>query len=486
MSRRNTQDTLSKSPRHSAGRRIRRHRITEWEPEDTDAWAAGGHVIARRNLMWSTATMHVAFSIWSLWSVVVLFMPKDVYGLDAGDKLLLGAVATLVGGVMRAVYVSGTAKFGGRNWAVFSSLILLVPTVGTMWLLAEPGKPLWMYMVCAALTGFGGGNYAASLANVEAFYPQRLKGMALGITGGVGNLGVAAIQLVGLLVLSAFGNRQPYWVCGIYLVCIAVVGVGAALQMDNLDHGMEEVGTIRSVVKVPDSWAIALLYSAAFGSFIGFAFAFVQVLSVTFMETGQTHDQAALTAARIAFLGPLVGALTRIYGGKVADRRGGAPVTFIAFVGMIASAGLLVVASSYDDRHPDQVTTFAIVAYIVGFLALFALAGIGNGSVLKMIPSIFDDRSRELGLGETQRRNWARSHSGALIGFATAIGALGGVGIDLMLRQSYTSAGTETPAFWVFLVVYVAVAILTWVRYLRHQPPAVGVQPPGKPAVAHV
>ncbi|CAJ1496551.1 MFS transporter [[Mycobacterium] holstebronense] len=440
--------------------------ITNFDPEDCAAWEAGNAAIARRNLIWSTASTHVAFSIWSLWSVVVLFMPESVYGIKAGDKLLLAAVATLVGGCVRVPYVRATAKFGGRDWAVASSLILLIPTVGTLLLLVNPGQPLWMYLVCAALTGLGGGNYAASLANVDAFYPQRLKGVALGLCGGIGNLGVAAIQLVGLLVLATVGNTKPELVCSVYLVLLAVVGTCAALWMDNLDHGMEEVGSIRSILSVPDSWIVSALYCAAFGSFIGFAFAFAQVLHVTFEKAGHSPAEAALYAARIAFLGPLLGALARIYGGRVADRRGGGRVTLVVFLGMILASAALVATSTIDD-HTTRATTSTIAIYIAAFMVLFILAGMGNGSVLKMIPSIFEARSRSLDADEAARRHWARSHSGALIGFATAVGALGGVAINLILRQAYASSGSETPAFWVFLVSYCAVAGLTWVMYVR-------------------
>jgi NNP family nitrate/nitrite transporter-like MFS transporter len=397
-------------------------------------------------------------------------MPESVYGIKAGDKLLLAAVATLVGACARIPYVAATAKFGGRDWAVSSSLILLIPTVGTLLLLVNPGQPLWMYLVCAALTGLGGGNYAASLANVDAFYPQRLKGVALGLCGGIGNLGVAAIQLVGLLVLSTLGNTKPELVCGVYLVLLALVGIGAALRMDNLDHGAKEVGSIRSILSIPDSWVVSLLYCAAFGSFIGFAFAFAQVLHVTFEETGHSPAEASLYAARIAFLGPLLGALSRIYGGRVADRRGGGRVTFVVFVGMILAAAVLAVTSTIDDRTPGTVTSTSIVLYITGFIALFILAGMGNGSVLKMIPSIFEARSRSLDCPEGERRHWARSHSGALIGFATAVGALGGVAINLTLRQAWAATGSETPAFWIFLATYCAAAALTWVMYVRRPP----------------
>ena len=70
--------------------------IRDWDPEDTAAWEAGNKKVARRNLVWSVATEHVGFSIWSIWSVMVLFMPQAVYGFTAADKFFLVAVPTLV------------------------------------------------------------------------------------------------------------------------------------------------------------------------------------------------------------------------------------------------------------------------------------------------------------------------------------------------------------------------------------------------------
>ncbi|WP_025736501.1 nitrate/nitrite transporter [Mycobacterium genavense] len=443
----------------------RNHQITDWNPEDTEAWAAGNDKIARRNLLCTMAGDHVAFSIWTLWSVLVLFMPMSVYGFHASDKLLLGAVATLVGGCVRIPYTLGIARFRGRNWTVLSAFVLLIPTGGTIVLLANPGLPLWPYVVCAALTGLGGGNYAASLANVNAFYPQRLKGTALAINAGVGNLGVAAIQLVGLLVLATAGHQAPYWVCAVYLVLLTAVGIAAALFMDNLDHGVEPAH-IRSILFDRDTWAISLLYICTFGSWIGFSFAFGQVLQVNFGANGESAAHASLHAAQIAFVGPLLGSLARIYGGRLADRRGGSHVTLDVLVGMIAGAGLLVGISTVED-HSGSTSSGAVVGYVIGFIVLFVLSGMGNGSVFKLIPSVFEARSRSLDGSEAQRRQWSRAKSGSLIGVCSAVGALGGVGINLALRESYLRSGTETAAYWVFLISYIAAAFLTWTRYLR-------------------
>jgi len=443
----------------------RNHRIADWNPEDTAAWNAGNDEIARRNLLCTMAGDHIAFSIWSLWSVMTLFMPASVYGFSAGDKLLLGAVATLIGGCARIPYTLGIARFGGRNWTTFSAFVLLVPTAMTIALLAHPGLPLWPYVLCAAMTGLGGGNYAASLANVNAFYPERLKGAALALNAGVGNLGVAVIQLAGLLAFATAGHRAPYWVCAIYLVLLAIAGIAAALFMDNLEHGIQ-LNTLRSVLLVRHTWVISLLYICTFGSWIGFAFAFGQVLQVNFEEHGETVKHASLHAAQIAFVGPLLGSLARIYGGRLSDRVGGSRVTLGVLAGMTLSTGVLVGISTHDDIAPDT-DRFTLIGYVACFMALFILAGMGNGSVFKLIPSIFEARSRSLDTGEAERRHWARAMSGSLIGFCSAVGALGGVGINLALRESYLHSGTETSAYWTFLVSYVFAAWLTWVMYVR-------------------
>jgi MFS transporter, NNP family, nitrate/nitrite transporter len=453
----------------------RNHLITDWNPEDTAAWQAGNNKIARRNLLWIVACDHIAFGVWTLWPVMALFMPQDVYGFSAADKFLLGATATFVAACLRIPYSLGIATFGGRNWTVFSIVVLLVPTAGTIWLLSNPGLPLWPYLLCAALTGMGGANYAASMTNTNFFYPHRRKGFALGFNAGAGNLGVPMIQLAGLLVIAIAGHRQPYWVCGLYLLLLTAVALGATRYMDNLAHATYDVGHLRSILRERDTWVLALLYLGTFGSWIGFSFAFGQVLQINFVGTGQSHAQASLHAAEFAFIGPALGSLARIYGGRLADRVGGSRVTLAVLTAMGLATALLVAISTHDDHTPGHTTTAAMVGYVWGFMALFILAGLGNGSVYKMIPSAFEARSHRLDLSEADRRRWSQATSGAVIGFVAAFGALGGVGINLALRQSYLSTGTDTSAFWAFLLFYVVAAMLTWATYVRRPvcPPSV-------------
>jgi NNP family nitrate/nitrite transporter-like MFS transporter len=451
--------------------------IDNWDAEDIDAWNNGGAKIARRNLIWSIFAEHVGFSVWSIWSVMVLFMPQNVYHIDAAGKFFLVAIPTLVGAILRIPYTFATAHFGGRNWTIFSALALLVPTVMTLYFMAHPGTSYTTFLVVAAFAGLGGGNFASSMTNINAFYPQRFKGWALGLNAGGGNIGVAVIQLVGLLVIASVGNRSPHLVCATYLVLIALAAVGASFFMNNLTNQRSDARSLIEVLAHRDSWLISLLYIGTFGSFIGFGFAFGQVLQINFLA-GLSHGgpvtaamtaQASLHAAQIAFIGPVLGSLSRPFGGWLSDRFGGGKVTLYTFGAMILAAGWLVGAGEIDDATPGPASGATMVAFIAGFIALFVLSGMGNGSTYKMIPSIFEAKSRGLdSLSTPEKRAWSLRMSGALIGIAGAIGALGGVGVNIALRASYLSpAKSATMAFWVFLGFYVLCAVITWVAYVR-------------------
>ena len=52
--------------------------------------------------------------------------------------------------------------------------------------------------------------------------------------------------------------------------------------MDNLSSARNDKRALRDVRKDPHTWIISALYIGTFGSFIGFGFAFGQVLQVQF------------------------------------------------------------------------------------------------------------------------------------------------------------------------------------------------------------
>ncbi|MFF7476343.1 NarK family nitrate/nitrite MFS transporter [Streptomyces sp. NPDC008092] len=427
--------------------------IQEWDPEDEAFWNATGEKVARRNLVFSVLSEHIGFSIWTMWSVLVLFMGPE-YGLTPADKFLLTSMVTLVGAVVRVPYTFAVAVFGGRNWTIVSAGLLLVPTVAAFAVM-KPGTSFDTFLLVGLLAGIGGGNFASSMTNINAFFPLKKKGWALGLNAGGGNIGVPVIQLVALAIIGASGG--PRVLLGIYIPLIVVAAVLAALFMDNLATVKNDTGAAIDAAKDGHTWIMSFLYVGTFGSFIGYAFAFGQVLQVQFGRT-------PLQSAYLTFIGPLLGSLIRPVGGWLADRYGGARITLWNYVGMAAATALLVVASMQK----------SLPMFVTVFVVLFVLSGLGNGSTYKMIPGIFQAKALAKGLEGDEAAAYGRRLSGASMGLIGAVGALGGVGINLAFRQSYLSYGSGTGAFVAFLVFYGLCFAVTWAVYLRR--PAVREQ----------
>src|SRR6266545_4411458 len=129
--------------------------ITEWRPEDDDFWATTGRRVARRNLIFSIFAEHLGFSVWVLWSVLVVVLgthPNDFPFLNPkvtanADKIFwLVALPNLIGALMRLPYTVAVLRFGGRNWTVVSALLLLI-----LYNAAMVAAPLfWLPLVLAA------------------------------------------------------------------------------------------------------------------------------------------------------------------------------------------------------------------------------------------------------------------------------------------------------------------------------------------------
>jgi MFS transporter, NNP family, nitrate/nitrite transporter len=431
--------------------------IDDWRPEDQQFWQSTGKKVARRNLFFSIFSEHIGFSIWSLWSVLVLFLPEAVFGIDPAGKFLLTTLPTALGAFVRLPYTFAVARFGGRNWTIISAALLLIPTIATA-IVLEPGVSFSTLLIVSCLAGVGGGNFASSMANINAFYPDRLKGWALGLNAGGGNLGVPVVQLVGLLVLATVGVDHPRVILFVYIPLIVAAAVGAALVMDNLTTARNQPRAMREATREAHTWIMSFLYIGTFGSFIGFGFAFGQVLQNQFTESFATP----LAAASLTWLGPMLGSLIRPVGGSLADRFGGARITCWNFVAMALGAGVVWTASRLE----------SLPLFVVGFVLLFVLSGVGNGSTYKMIPAIFRSQALQTvasGGDPVAAERRALRMSGALIGIAGAVGAFGGVLVNLAFRQSFMTTGTGDSAYLVFIAFYVVCVAVTWTVYLRPQ-----------------
>jgi MFS transporter, NNP family, nitrate/nitrite transporter len=429
--------------------------IEQWNPEDAELWQKTGKSIARRNLFWSILAENIGFSVWLVWSIVATRLPAMGFKYTTDQLFGLVSLPGLVGAFMRFPYTFAVPKFGGRNWTIVSALLLFIPTISLIHLVQRPDTPYWLMALAASTAGLGGGNFASSMANISFFYPDREKGFALGLNAAGGNIGVSTVQFFVPIVIGvgAIGGKVNLANAGrMWLPFIVIATIGAFFFMDNLSSAKSNFGDQVAVAKRRHTWVMSFLYIGTFGSFVGYSAAFPLLLKTQF--PGVT--------ASLAFLGPLVGSIARPIGGWVADKVGGSRVTFWNFIAMgVASLG---VVSFVQQR--------AFGGFLACFLILFITSGIGNGSTFRMIPVIF--RSENLagakGLGTEAMAAAllvARREAAAVIGIASAVGALGGFFIPRALSASIKATGGATSAFAVFCACYVLCVAVTWWFYLR-------------------
>jgi MFS transporter, NNP family, nitrate/nitrite transporter len=442
--------------------------IADWNPEDTKFWESGGKYIARRNLIWSIVAEHLGFSIWLIWSIVATKLPQAGFPYTTDQLFQLVALPGLIGSLMRFPYTFAVTTFGGRNWTIFSASVLFIPTIALAYFVSHPETPFWLMMLAAATAGLGGGNFASSMANISFFFPDRMKGWALGLNAAGGNIGVSTVQLLAPILMT-LGIINVYQATpssgGIYLqnaglmwmLPLAIAVTGAIFFMNNLTSAKSTFKDQLAITKNKHTWIMSFIYIGTFGSFIGYSAAFPLLIKTQF---------PAITAS-IAFLGPLVGSLSRPLGGLLADKVGGAIVTLWNFIAMgAATAGVM-----YFVEIKDFSGFFAM------FLILFITTGVGNGSTFRMIPSIFrEEKLREAkGSGESGRIlavKEARIESAAALGFVSAIGACGGYLIPSGFGKSIAMTGGPQLALEIYLTFYAVCLALTWWYYLRRSPVA--------------
>ncbi|WP_413450478.1 MFS transporter [Georgenia phoenicis] len=418
--------------------------IDHWDPEDPTFWRDGGRRVAFRNLWISILAEFLGFAVWALWSIVVPQLPAAGFALTVDQQFWLVAVPSLVGATLRIPYTFAVPLFGGRNWTVVSALLLLLPTVALAVVVQRPDTGFGVLLAVAALAGLGGGNFASSMANISFFFPEREKGKALGLNAAGGNLGTAAVQLAVPVVITV-GAGVSLERAGLMMVPLVLLAAVLAWRgMDNLTTARADPRSFAAAARCRHTWIVSFLYIGTFGSFIGYAGAFPMLLGSQFPGAGVS----------VAFLGALVGSVSRPLGGVVADRVGGTRVTIAAYVTMAAGAVGAIQALERD--------SFGL--FLGSFLVLFVATGIGNGSTYRMIPAIF--RAAADGDDAAARARAQRAAAGC-IGIAGAVGAFGGFLIPRGFAASTGLAGSLVPALWTFVAVYAVMALVAWSVYGR-------------------
>jgi len=325
------------------------------------------------------------------------------------------------------------------------------------------------FLILALLCGFGGGNFASSMANIAYFYPKKTKGNALALNAGLGNAGVSVMQFVVPLVITAgvFGSfgGEPQTLSGggqlwlqnagfIWVPFIALSTIAAWFGMNDIADARASFKNQSIIFSRKHNWIMCILYTGTFGSFIGYSAGFPLLMKTQFPD---------VDVLQYAFLGPLVGALSRAATGWISDKFGGGRVTFWTFLGMIIAVGGVLFFLGIKEQPG------AFWGFFACFMALFFLTGVGNASTFQMIPSIMRQEVPRLmpHLKEAELLKQSELESSAIIAFTSAIAAYGAFFIPKAYGTSIAMTGGPEAALWVFGIFYAVCVVITWAFYSR-------------------
>jgi NNP family nitrate/nitrite transporter-like MFS transporter len=449
--------------------------ISTWEPENTAFWSEGGRDTATRNLWISIPALALAFAVWMVWSVVVVNLPAIGFQYSTNQLFWLTALPGLSGATLRIFYSFMVPIFGGRKWTTISTASLLIPAVGIGLAVQDVTTGYPTMLALALLCGFGGGNFASSMANISFFYPKAQKGYALGMNAGLGNLGVSAVQFVVPLVITVgvfgalggpsqsavkAGQASTMWLQNAGFIWVPFIVLSSLLAwfgMNDLASAKASFAEQAVIFKRKHNWLMCWLYTGTFGSFIGYSAGFPLLIKTQFPD---------VNPLQYAFLGPLVGAFARVLGGVVADKLGGARVTLWTFVVMIGAVygviGFLPHAGA-----PGHFSGFFWM-----FMLLFAGTGVGNASTFRMIPVIFLTERQRAAAGkpaaiQQQAIVDANKEGAAVLGFTSAVAAYGAFFIPKSYGTSIALTGGPDAALWCFIGFYLSCIGITWWCYAR-------------------
>jgi MFS transporter, NNP family, nitrate/nitrite transporter len=447
-----------------------------WTPEDKAFWVQQGQAIASRNLWISVPALFLAFAVWQLMSVIAVKLPQIGFTFTTNQLFWLVAAPALSGATLRIFYSFMIPIFGGRRWTAISTASLLIPAIGIGIAVQDPATSYTTMLILALLCGFGGGNFSSSMANISFFFPKERKGSALGVNAGLGNLGVSSMQFLAPLmitvgILGIFGGepevaanspgqQTSVWIQNaafIWVPWIAIAAAVAWIGMNDIADAKASFSEQAVIFKRKHNWIMCWLYLGTFGSFIGYSAGFPLLIKSQFPQ---------INALQYAWLGPFVGAIVRPFGGWLADKLGGAKVTFWNFVVM----ALAVIGVIYF--LPTAGSGGSFPGFLSMFIVLFLTTGIGNGSTFRMIPVIFLTEQARAAEGkglaaQEQAVKNANKEAAAVLGFSAAIAAYGGFFIPKSYGTSIELTGGPEGALYVFIVFYLTCIAVTWWYYAR-------------------
>jgi len=368
-------------------------------------------------------------------SNINFFFPKRVQGLSLGINAGLGNIGVSVMQVLLP-FVAGFALFGALGGEgqplpqavgdMAAGTLVYIQNSGWVWV------PILLVLTAAAW--FGMNNLPTASPNLGSDLIALLKAFGLITIGLIGAV-VGGYLLIGLS-----------W--NMWLIPPITIVITLALMRAVPGDIQTSLKNQFAIFNNKHTWIMTYLYVMTFGSFIGYSAAFPLLIRVVFGELpGGAINPNAPNPFAFAWLGPLVGSLARPVGGWLSDKIGGAKVTQWVTVVMILAAGGVGYFVHMASQAAQPEVYF--IPFLLLFLILFVMTGLGNGSTFRMIPIIFEPKQ-----------------AGPVLGWTSAIGAFGAFLVPSIFSQQ-VSAGVPQLAFYGFAIYYVTCLVLNWYYYAR-------------------
>ncbi|TNE62772.1 MAG: antiporter [Alphaproteobacteria bacterium] len=386
-------------------------------------------------------------------SNISFFYPRKVQGYALGMNAGLGNFGVTTMQILVPLVMT-FALFGGTSMTLKSASGTLIGKIpaGTETYIFNAGWVWLLFLVPLAFaTWFGMNTIRDDHVSPDA-------GSAVGAIGkltGMLLIGFATAAFGLWLMLPAdFGGSGFEVSKFIVLPLVIALTVGAMKLIPgkiqtNLQRQFKIFGN-------KHTWAMTIIYTMTFGSFIGFSAALPLAIKVVFgyqhlvVDGVMTHTTAnpnGPSALMYAWMGPFIGALIRPVGGMLADRMGGAKVTQI--ISLIMVAATLGVAYYMKAAYGSATPEAYFWPFLILFIILFAATGLGNGSTFRTIAMVFD-----------------KEQTGPVLGWTSAVAAYGAFFIPQVFGEQI-KATTPEFALYGFALFYAVCILINWWFYLR-------------------
>ncbi|WP_102274979.1 nitrate/nitrite transporter [Cytobacillus massiliigabonensis] len=367
-----------------------------------------------------TISLVAGFMVWVILSALMPFIKEDIQ-LSANQLALVTAIPVVLGSVLRVPIGYWTNRFGARKLFSISFILLVFPIY-----YISISNSFTDLLIGGLFLGISGAVFSVGVTSLPKYYPKERHGFVNGIYG-VGNVGTAITTFSAPVIATQLGWQTTVQLFLIIVLVVAVVNFFLGDKKEpKVDTPLKD--QIKSVYKNEKLWCLSLFYFLTFGAFVAFTIYLPNFLVANF-ELDKV-DAGLRTAGFIA-----IATFVRPLGGWLGDKFNSFKILMIVFAGLTLSGILLAF---------NPTLTF----YSIGCLTIAFCAGIGNGTIFKLVPMYFSKQG------------------GIVNGIVSAMGGLGGFFPPLMLSLLFNLTGHYAIGFMALSQVALAsLIIVVWMYY---------------------